>query len=162
MRGKQIKALVMDVDGTLTDGGIYMGISGEMMKRFDVRDGYAIKHRLPQYHIIPIIMTGRESDIVRNRCKELDIQYVIQNSRDKLKDLIEILQKEKILLEEVAFIGDDWNDMECMKAVGLKACPADAIKEIQENADYITECFGGYGAVREFIDWIIVTKEGKC
>ncbi len=150
-----VRALVMDVDGTLTDGGIYIGGSGEAVKRFHVRDGYAIRHMLPACRIIPVIITGRESEIVRIRCAELGIVHLVQGSRDKKADLMRILQKEGISLEETAYIGDDLNDLECMKIAGLSACPADAADKVKEEADYITEHPGGHGAVREFIEWII-------
>lgn len=149
-----IRALVMDVDGTLTDGGIYIGKNGECFKKFYVRDGQAIKHKLPQLGIVPIVITGRESEIVQQRCRELDITLLRQNSTDKEKDLVEILQQEHILLEEVAYIGDDYNDLCCMNIVGLKGCPQDAIQEIKQVADFIAPSKGGYGAVRDFIDWI--------
>lgn len=151
----KIKALVMDVDGTLTDGGIYMGEKGEVMKRFDVKDGYAIRNMLPQMDIIPIIITGRTSQIVLNRCNELEIKHVVQGSQNKIKDLIRVLEKEKIDLSEVAYIGDDMNDYECMKMVELRGCPNDAVDEIKEISECITKSAGGKGAVREFIGWIL-------
>lgn len=150
----KIKALIMDVDGTLTDGGIYMGENGEVMKRFDVKDGYAIHNMLPQMGIIPIIITGRTSQIVLNRCKELGIKNVVQGSKNKVEDMVKILAQEKIDLKEVAYIGDDMNDYECMQKVGLRGCPGDAVQEIKEISEYITKSTGGNGAVREFIDWI--------
>lgn len=152
---RNIKALVMDVDGTLTDGSIYIGDAGEIMKRFHVRDGYAIRHILPVYDIIPMIITGRESEIVRKRCAELGIVHLVQGSQEKKMDLLKLLQAEKISLEETAFIGDDLNDLECMQIVGLRACPADAVKRIKEEVHFIAEKPGGQGAVREFIDWMI-------
>ncbi|MBP3602576.1 MAG: HAD-IIIA family hydrolase [Lachnospiraceae bacterium] len=150
----KIKALVMDVDGTLTDGGIYMGEKGEVMKRFDVKDGYAIHNMLPQMGIIPIIITGRTSQIVLNRCKELGIKNVVQGSKNKIEDMVKILAQERIDLSETAYIGDDMNDYECMQMVGLRGCPRDAVSKIKEISECITESSGGNGAVREFIDWI--------
>lgn len=149
-----IKALVMDVDGTLTDGSLYIGKDGEVMKKFNVKDGYAIKELLFQMGILPIILTGRVSDIVESRCRELSISFVVQGSKDKLFDLREILSKNNIQLIETAYIGDDINDIECMNAVGIVGCPRDAVKEIKEISDYITICSGGNGAVREFVEWI--------
>lgn len=149
-----IKALVMDVDGTLTDGRIHIGSDGEVFKSFHVKDGYAIHDMLPQMGIIPIIITGRKSQIVEYRCKELGISYVVQGSRDKLSDLKKILLEQDIRLEETAYIGDDLNDLVCMNAVGLKGCPKDAISEIQEIVDFVSEKKGGKGAVREFVEWI--------
>ncbi len=149
-----MKALIMDVDGTLTDGGLYIGRRGELMKRFHVKDGYAITKLLPDMGIIPIIITGRESDIVIHRCRELGITRVIQGSIDKVKDMLEVLQAEGISLKETAYIGDDINDLDCMKRVAVRGCPSDAVKEIKEIADYVTVCNGGNGAVREFVDWL--------
>lgn len=149
-----IKALVMDVDGTLTDGKLHIGSNGELFKSFDVKDGYAIHDMLPQMGIIPIIITGRVSGIVEYRCKELEIFHVIQGSRDKLSDLKKILAEENIKLEETAYIGDDLNDLECINAVGCKGCPKDAVQEIKHIADFVASKNGGCGAVREFVEWI--------
>lgn len=144
----------MDVDGTLTDGGIYMGEKGEVMKRFDVKDGYAIHNILPQMGIIPIIITGRTSQILLNRCKELGIKNIVQGSKNKIEDMVKILAQEKIDLREAAYIGDDMNDYECMQKVGLRGCPHNAVKEIRNISDYVTDADGGKGAVREFIEYI--------
>lgn len=144
----------MDVDGTLTDGGIYMGNDGEIMKKFHVTDGYAIHELLPQMGIIPIIITGRQSEIVLRRCQELGIIRVVQGCSDKLFELKKIIAEEHITLEEVAYIGDDMNDFECMSKVGVKGCPGDAVNEIKKIADYVTEHEGGKGAVREFVEWL--------
>lgn len=149
-----IRALVMDVDGTLTDGKLHIGSNGEVYKSFNVKDGYAIHDMLPVMGIIPIIITGRKSKIVECRCKELGILHVVQGSKDKLSDLKTILLREGIALEETAYIGDDLNDLICMNAVGLKGCPKDAAQEIQEIADFVSQKDGGNGAVREFVEWI--------
>jgi 3-deoxy-D-manno-octulosonate 8-phosphate phosphatase (KDO 8-P phosphatase) len=146
----------MDVDGTLTDGGIYIGVSGENMKCFNVKDGYGIAMLLPQMNIVPIVITGRVSDIVTNRCNEIGITYVVQGSKNKPKDMFEILRELGIKAEETAYIGDDLNDLECMKMVGLKGCPKDAVTEVKNICDYISDYDGGHGAVRDFIDWILV------
>ena len=150
----KIKALVMDVDGTLTDGKVYMGVSGEIMKAFDIKDGYMIA-RLSTYDIIPIIITGRKSNILINRCKELNIRELHQGVQKKLNCLNQILQAHKLDLTEVAYIGDDINDKECIDACGLTGCPADAVLAIRQCVDYICCNKGGDGAVREFIEYII-------
>lgn len=150
----KIKALVMDVDGTLTDGKVYMGVSGEIMKAFDIKDGYMIA-RLSTYNIIPIIITGRESEILINRCKELNIHELHQGVHEKLNCLKQILQSYKLNLTEVAYIGDDLNDKECLEVCGLTGCPADAVFAIRQCVDYICSNKGGNGAVREFIEYII-------
>lgn len=149
-----IKLFVMDVDGTLTDGHIYVGNNGEVMKAFNVKDGYAIVKIMPEHGIIPVIITGKTSEIVKNRAAELRIAEVHQNISDKLPLLKAIAEKYDVTAEEVAYIGDDVNDLECMQWCGLSACPADAVQEVLEQADYVCKAQGGRGAVREFIDWL--------
>ena len=150
----KIKMLVMDVDGTLTDGKIYMGSDGEVFKAFDVKDGYAIAH-LHEVGIIPVIITGRKSKIVENRAKELNIKEVYQGVSDKIEKLKEVAKDNGVLLEEVAYIGDDLNDLDCMGICGLSACPNDAIDEVIQSVNYICKHSGGNGAVREFIEYIL-------
>lgn len=152
---KNIQYLAMDVDGTLTDGKIYMGENGEVMKAFGIKDGYAIKNMLPEHHIIPVIITGRESKIVENRCKELDITEIYQNVNDKRAFLEGVTRDFKT----VAYIGDDFADLEVCEAIkkagGIVGTPADGINEIKIFADFISTKKGGDGAVREFVEYII-------
>lgn len=145
----------MDVDGTLTDGGIYLDNNGNELKKFNVKDGYAISTILPQYGIEPIVITGRKSEIVRKRCEELNIKRVVQGSKDKVYDMKIILNELAISMEETVYIGDDMNDIDCMKLVGVCACPNDAVDEIKKICDIVAQKKGGYGAVREIIDKII-------
>lgn len=154
MRHMRIKYFIMDVDGTLTDGGLYIGKNGEIMKKFNVKDGYAIHDLLPKMGIIPVVITGRESEIVSRRCQEIGITHVIQRCADKLSILREIMKREHITAEEVAYMGDDLNDYECMSAAGTAGCPNDAADAIKKIADYVAERKGGEGAVREFVEWI--------
>lgn len=155
---KEIKYLVMDVDGTLTDGKIYMGQNGELSKSFCIKDGCGIHDILIPRGIIPMIITGRSSGIVKNRCDELGISQVYQGVDNKLNKLMQITDK----LECVAYIGDDINDLECMSAIknkgGLVGCPADAVDEVKKIADYISTHRGGDGAVRDFIEWLVIKK----
>jgi len=150
-----IKALIMDVDGTLTDGTIYLDNNGNEMKKFNVKDGYAINTILPEYDIVPIVITGRRSEIVRKRCEELNIKKVVQGSINKVNDMKLILNDLSISMEETAYIGDDMNDIECMKLVGLCACPNDAVNEVMKICDIVAEKNGGEGAVREIIEKIV-------
>ena len=144
----------MDVDGTLTDGKIYMSNTGEFCKAFDIKDGYGIRNILIPAGIRPIIITGRTSDIVINRCNELGIVDVYQGIGNKMEKLLAITSE----LSEVAYIGDDINDLECMKLVkqkgGILGCPNDASKQIKKICDYIADERGGEGAVRSFIEWL--------
>lgn len=150
-----IKYLVMDVDGTLTDGKIYMGNNGEMMKAFSIKDGCGIHDILLPAGIIPVIITGRKSDIVVNRCREIGIETIYQGVSNKINKLLSITSN----LSEVAYIGDDINDLSCMEPVkeagGKIGCPADAVKKVKELADFTSVKNGGDGAVREFIEWIV-------
>lgn len=155
----RIKFVVMDVDGTLTDGKIYMGSSGEMMKAFNIKDGYGIHDKLLLKDIVPVIITGRESSIVENRCKELGIHEIHQGVTNKLECLEKIVGRFNSTLESVAYIGDDLNDLSCMEAVqvahGLTGCPSDADKALKELCGFVCTKKGGDGAVREFIDYIL-------
>lgn len=155
-----IKCLFMDVDGTLTDGKLYIGDEGEVMKAFSVKDGHGIKMLRNEYGVIPVILTGRNSKIVRKRCEELRIDHLRQNVKDKVA---EIKKYEKEYPKGLfAFIGDDDNDLGAIEYVhsqgGITACPVDASNAVKKCVDYICRCAGGQGAVREFIDYMITSK----
>lgn len=151
----KIKLLVMDVDGTLTDGKINCAANGELFKSFSVKDGFAIAHILPKHKIIPVIITGRTSEIVKTRAKEINIVELHQGIDDKLAVLSEVVKKYNCELQNVAYIGDDINDLECMKKCGLSACPSDAVNEVKAISDFVSTFSGGNGAAREFIDWLV-------
>jgi len=151
---QNIKLLIMDVDGTLTDGKIYIGENGEAMKAFDVKDGYAIAHMLPEMGMIPVIITGRTSKIVENRAKELGITELYQGKHDKLETMFEVIEKYNCTKENVAYIGDDVPDIPCMKECAIAACPADAVQIVIDNCQYVCKTKAGNGIVREFIDFI--------
>lgn len=162
---KKIRFLVMDVDGTLTDGKIYMGANGELMKSFDVKDGCGIKDILPHYGIIPVVLTARNSAILERRCQELNLSHLYQGIRNKKEKLDSILcelskeNHEEYCYQHVAYIGDDILDLQCMKPIkeegGIVGCPADAIQQVSVIADFVSNKSGGCGAVREFIEWIV-------
>lgn len=157
---KDIRMLVMDVDGTLTDGKIYMSATGELMKAFNIKDGYAIA-RLRDYGIEPVIITGRSSEIVNQRCKELKITELHQGIENKSFKLRDICKKHDIDLSQVAYIGDDLNDLPCMKICGFSACPSDAMKPVRDNVSYVCEAKGGEGAVRELIDYLLSKQDSE-
>lgn len=152
----KIKLLVMDVDGTLTDGKIYMGNDGEIMKAFDIKDGCGIKDILPTLGIVPVIITARTSKILENRCKELSINELHQGIRNKFEKLQEICRTYNVTLKEVAYIGDDILDLQCMEPIkaagGVVACPADAVEQVLSIADFVSKRNGGDGAVRDLIN----------
>lgn len=145
----------MDVDGTLTDGKIYMGSNGELFKAFDVKDGYGIHNILPKYNINAAFLTGRISEIVNRRAEELGVKHVIQNSNMKADAVKELANKENCSLSEIAYIGDDITDLDAMKICGIKGCPSNAAQAVKDAADYVTQNNGGQSCVREFIEWII-------
>lgn len=155
----KIKMLVMDVDGTLTDGHIYISADGEIMKAFHVQDGYAIVHILPELGITPVIITGRSSEIVKRRAAELKIHNLHQGISDKLCKLKEVAEELGVSAEQIAYIGDDLNDLECIRYCGLTACPADAVGTVRDAVNYVCERNGGSGAVREFVDKLVSEME---
>lgn len=151
----RIKLLFMDVDGTLTDGKIYMGSDGEVLKAFDIKDGYGIHEILPRFGIVPVIITGRTSKIVENRAAELEIYELYQGKHDKLDTMLEVINKYGCTTKNAAYIGDDVLDLPCMELCGVTGCPSDAVRNVKDACDYICKASGGHGAVREFIEWII-------
>lgn len=155
-----IKYLILDVDGTLTDGKIYMGTNGEAMKAFSIKDGYVSNFILKPVGIVPIIITARNSSIVQHRCDELGITDVYQGKMDKLAAVKEIVGEENIGI--CAYFGDDILDLKCMapiqEAGGIVGCPCDAVKEIKAIADYVCVSKAGEGALREFAEWLISSK----
>lgn len=151
---ENIKMLVMDVDGTLTNGKIYYGNDGELFKAFDVRDGYRLV-KCEEYGIITAIITGKTSKIVEGRARDLKIKEVHQGVSNKIEVLKTLIEKYSLDKSQVAYIGDDVNDIECMQYCGFSACPADAIDEVKNTVDYACKNIGGHGAVRELIDRII-------
>lgn len=154
-----IKLVLLDVDGTLTDGGIYRGNNGEELKRFNVKDGYAIVNA-QKLGIEFGIITGRKSELVEIRVKELKIKYLYQGISEKTVILEEIMKKDGLSKEEIAYMGDDLNDLLIMKQVGLSGTPKDAVDEVIQVADFVSKKNGGSGAVREFIEHIL-KKDGK-
>lgn len=156
---KNIKALFMDVDGTLTDGHIYMSDSGEAFKAFHAHDGYGIKNILPRTGVVPVIMTGRKSKLVERRAGELSIEYIYQGVDNKEVRIVEAASELGITTDEIAYIGDDFNDYGAMQKCGFVACPEDAPDGIKEYVHYVCKKQGGRGAVRELIDLIAKAKE---
>ena len=154
-----IKLVLLDVDGTLTDGGIYRGNNGEELKRFNVKDGYAIVNA-QTLGIEFGIITGRKSELVEIRSNELKIKYLYQGISEKTVILEEIMQKTGLKKEEIAYMGDDLNDILIMKQSGLTGAPKDAADEVIQIVDFVSEKNGGSGAVREFVEYIL-KKDGK-
>lgn len=150
----EIKLVVLDVDGTLTDGGVYIDSNGVETKKFNIKDGAGIV-LAEKAGIEFMILTGRKSYCVEKRAEELKIKYVIQGIMDKFAYLKNFLQEHNLSPDQVAYMGDDVNDLECMQYVGFTACPADAVTKIRETVDCVSQFKGGCGAVRELCDFLL-------
>lgn len=144
----------MDVDGTMTDGSINISSSGELFKSFDVKDGMGIK-LLHDNHVLTSIITGRVSDIVSIRARELKINNVSQGVNDKASALKQLMSKYNLSKYEVAYIGDDINDLDAIDLVGLSFCPCDSAISVRERVDRVLQKPGGHGALRECAEIII-------
>ena len=155
---QKIKLLALDVDGVLTDGSIYISPAGEVFKGFNAKDGMGISCALRSGLQIAVI-TGRQSPIVERRCEELGITLLQQGVKDKRLALQQMAQKLGLVREEIAYMGDDLNDIPAFKASGLNLVPADAAIEVLAVADIITKASGGRGAVREAITMILAAQD---
>jgi 3-deoxy-D-manno-octulosonate 8-phosphate phosphatase (KDO 8-P phosphatase) len=154
VRVEQVKILVLDVDGVMTDGRLIYNDDGTESKAFDVRDGHGIK-MLSQAGIETALISGRSSPLVEKRAADLGITEVAQGVRDKVPILEKILSKRHLKLEEVAFVGDDVVDLTVMSRVGFAVVVADASEYLFDTAHYVTLAPGGRGAVREVAELIL-------
>ena len=155
---QKIKLLALDVDGVLTDGSIYISPAGEVFKGFNAKDGMGISCALRSGLQIAVI-TGRQSPIVERRCEELGITLLQQGVKDKRLALQQMAQELGLVREEIAYMGDDLNDIPAFKASGLNLVPADAAMEVLAVANIITKASGGRGAVREAITMILAAQD---
>lgn len=147
---EHIKYLVIDVDGTMTDAGIYYDEHGNELKKFCTKDGAGF-FAAHYAGIKLMVLTGRECQATIRRMQEMKFEYIVQNIRDKSAYLEEFMKKNGIKREEIGYIGDDLNDLPPMKLCGFVGCPADACEEVKEYADYVASTKGGSGAVRDVI-----------
>lgn len=163
MKSITFKYFVTDIDGTLTDGKVYIGDDGETMKAFSIKDGYALSFLLRDAGVDTIVITGRTSKIVENRFRELGISNISQGVIEKLPKLREIVGEENF--GECVYFGDDVLDLPCMlpikKAGGIVGCPADAVSEVRAVADYICASKAADGAAREFVEWLLSNKPNQ-
>ena len=158
-KARRIKLVLTDCDGVLTDGGVYYGESGEVLKRFNIRDGMGVE-RLRNVGIATGIVTGERSPSVSKRAEKLKISELHLGIKDKAPLLAEILTRLQLTAEQVAFIGDDTNDVAILGLVGLAACPGDATVFARDAADYRCRARGGHGAFRELAELIISCQGG--
>jgi 3-deoxy-D-manno-octulosonate 8-phosphate phosphatase (KDO 8-P phosphatase) len=157
-KAKQIKLLLTDCDGVLTDGGVYYGNEGEALKKFNMKDGMGVERLRNLAHVQTGIITGEVSASVMKRATKLLITELHLGIKIKVAILSQIMVNHNLTKEQIAYIGDDVNDIEIMQKVGLSACPADAISFTKNIADYICEKKGGEGCFREFAELIIASK----
>ncbi len=155
-----IKLFATDVDGVLTDGGMYYAESGDEWKKFNTRDGMGIK-LLQKAGIITAIVTQERTKLVARRAEKLTIPELHQGVMDKLSLVREMAARYGLTLSQVAYIGDDINDLETLKAVGFSATPADGMPQVAAVVDYICRKKGGEGAVREIIEMILDAQQHR-
>ena len=158
MNFEKIKLVIFDNDGVLTDGKIVYDDKKIESKNFSAKDGLGIR-LLQKAGINIAVITGRTSHILEKRCDDLQITHLYQKIRNKLKKTEELLAEMDLAWENVAYLGDDWNDYPVMKRCGISAVPADAFNSYKEKADLVLQRKGGEGAVREFIE-IILKEQG--
>ncbi len=147
-----IKFLVLDIDGVMTDGGMYYSETGDEHKKFNTKDGMSLKELKKKDFKVGIISSGYNKNIIQNRADLFGIQHVHVGTQPKMDTLTKWCEELNIALHNVAFIGDDINDKPVLKSVGLSACPSDAVDEIKEISQVILSKPGGGGCVREFVD----------
>ncbi len=150
----RLKLLVMDVDGVLTDGRIYLDEDGREIKAFDTKDGAGVKYWQRVGHTAAII-TGRGSPTVQRRAEELGIEIVHLNAKIKLPAFQSVLAQTGATAEETVVIGDDLTDLPLLRACGFAAAPADAVADVREAAEYVAAAGGGRGCVREVVEHVL-------
>jgi len=155
-----VRLFATDVDGVLTDAGMYYSESGDEWKKFHTRDGMGIK-LLQKAGLITAIITQESTKIVMRRAQKLTIPEVHQGAYDKLAVLNDLIARHGLTMEQVAYIGDDVNDLQALGAVGFSACPADGIPQVQKTVRYVCKNKGGEGAVREIADLILAAQEPR-
>jgi len=152
LQNRELKLLILDVDGVFTDGGLYYTSSNEEIKKFNVKDGMAITQAIKRGLEIGIISAASRSEVVEFRAEILGIQNVYVGKDPKLSVLESWLYKMGIGFDEVGYIGDDINDIGILEKVGLGACPSDAVQEVKQKAAYVLRNKGGQGCIREYIE----------
>lgn len=158
-RARAVRAIVLDVDGVLTDATLIYSARGETLKRFSARDGFAIKAAMGEKVVIGIL-SGRMAPPIRARVTDLGIppDHVIQGSRNKRHDMAALSKRLGLALAEVAFMGDDLPDLPALTLVGLAACPADAAPEVRARCHFVAASPGGRGAVRDLVELVLKAR----
>jgi 3-deoxy-D-manno-octulosonate 8-phosphate phosphatase (KDO 8-P phosphatase) len=153
----KIKLLVCDIDGVFSDGRIYLGNNGEELKAFHTKDGFGVK-ALAASGVEVAVITGRRSQIVSNRMQALNVNHIVQGQEDKLPALQALVNQLDLSFDQIAYVGDDIPDLACIIQVGLGIAVQDAHPTVAKAADYRTFTRGGFGAVREVTDLIMLSQ----
>ena len=154
---KKIRLLISDVDGVLTDGGMYYSEKGEILKKFNAKDGMGVEILL-RSKVKTILLTRENSSIVKKRGAKIKAAATYIGTFNKELQLHKICKKFQVSLAEIAYIGDDLNDLEIMKLVGFAATPLDGVKDLRKIVDYVCRNNGGNGAFREIADLIVLSQ----
>lgn len=157
-KAAQVRLLALDVDGVLTDGRLYFAEDGQEFKTFDTQDGHGMK-MLMNAGVPCAIITGRNTQLVARRARNLGVEHLMQGREDKLVALRELAAQLGLALEHIAYVGDDWPDLPAIRAAGLGVAVANAHAELRSHADYVTRLEGGRGAVREVCDLILRAQD---
>lgn len=156
---KNIRLLVVDIDGVMTDGGMYYTESGDEFKKFNTKDGMAIKQLVKQGFIIGIISSGFNQKLIKRRAELLGVQHVYAGAEPKINVIHSWCKEHKYHMDEIAYIGDDVNDAEILQEAGIGACPADAVDSIKKYCTIVLSRKGGEGCVREFADKYLLKQK---
>ena len=159
LRAQNVRVAFFDVDGVLTDGGLYFSEAGETLKRFNTLDGHGLK-LLQRAGITPAVVTGRDSPALRARLKALNVVHVRYGTEDKRPAAEEIMKELGLGWEQAAHMGDDWPDLPVMTRCAFACAPANAQADVSARAHYVTKALGGHGAAREFCD-LLLTASGR-
>ncbi|HLX24240.1 MAG TPA: HAD-IIIA family hydrolase [Usitatibacter sp.] len=159
-RARAVRLAIFDVDGVMTDGTVYIGAQGEAFKAFNILDGHGLK-MLGSSGVVTAIISGRTSEAVTRRAKELEIGHVVQGSADKSADFDKLLASLGLQAAACAFVGDDVPDLPVMRRCGFAVAVANAHDSVKSEAHYVTRASGGRGAVREFCDLVLQAKAAR-
>jgi len=158
LRARQVKLVLTDCDGVLTDGGVYYSARGEELKRFNIRDGMGVERLWKLAGIETGIITGENSPSVARRAKKLGIIECHLGAKDKAATVSAIMESRNLNAGDVAYLGDDVNDLPAFALVGLTSCPSDAFEDVKQVANLVLQRQGGHGAFRELAEFVLKAR----
>lgn len=160
-KASKVKLMLTDSDGVLTDTGVYYSERGEELKRFSIRDGMGVERLREIAGVETGIITGELSGSVKTRAAKLNITELHMGIKNKFEKVLEIMNRRNLKPENIAYIGDDTNDLKVMSLAGISACPSDAVLQVKMVVDHITDSRGGNGAFRDFAELVIFSIKGE-